>query len=561
MGYGNGTSQFMAKTLTCVLLGLAICFGVGCFEGPSGKQPDSGGVIYRHHFAGRAEMARSTNAANLKNALNLPASKQLREQLSQKLSKAPREFWQKEIPATAPDGAEFFKPLLDDLFSAESYLEVRGPTGRPESVLAVKLDDARAKLWSTNLWSLLSRWNLGTPTNFSRTGLQGWEWTGRNPTPRVVQFVRSGEWVLVGLGRERLTALAKLSEKGSAGTRPVPVLTNSWFELEMDWPRLGQWFPLLAKYKLPATELNIVPRGEYLRTEARLRYSKPIPWKYEPWKIPTNTINDPIISFTVGRGIAPLLSQSAVLRDLGLKDLPNQFCAWGQASSLAVTFVSVPVVDGTNVISQLGPRVPKVIKSYLTNHMGAVVWNSNKSEIVWQGQPFVVPRVRPLHDAGTDYLLAETYPVRPKTNAPLVELFGQFMPRTNLVYYDWEITGERLPHAIQLHQYYDVANLLRYPGKEAPMQKWLQTIQPYAGNTVTEIMLTSPSELFLARKSHLGFTGFELASLARWIEAPGFPLRYERPPPLRPKPGTDSVGHTNSLSRSNSGATGTSKKP
>src|SRR2546425_13281186 len=101
---------------------IVLALGAGCLERQLGRQPDAGGVIYRHHFVGRAEMAKPTNAANLKKVLDLPASKELREQLVQKLSKAPREFWQKEIPVSAPHGADLLGPLLEDLFSAESYL-------------------------------------------------------------------------------------------------------------------------------------------------------------------------------------------------------------------------------------------------------------------------------------------------------------------------------------------------------------------------------------------------------------------------------------------------------
>jgi hypothetical protein len=57
--------------------------------------------------------------------------------------------------------------------------------------------------------------------------------------------------------------------------------------------------------------------------------------------------------------------------------------------------------------------------------------------------------------------------------------------------------------------------------------------------------LSSPQELSLVRKSQLGFTGFELAALMRWVESPGFPLRYERPPSLRDARLKAAAGKTN----------------
>jgi hypothetical protein len=213
--------------------------------------------------------------------------------------------------------------------------------------------------------------------------------------------------------------------------------------------------------------------------------------------------------------------------------------------------LTVPVADTTNLVAQLALHVPKVVDTYLPNHAGTLMWISNKSEMMWRGLPFIQPSLQPLRDEGADYLLAETLPTRPRKSSPPSELFSQFMGRTNLVYYDWEITGERMPHAIQFHQLYDIVNGLQFPGTNVPTQQWLQAVRPHLGNTATEVTLISPRELLLVRKSHLGFTGFELASLARWIESAGFPLRYERPPPLRPSRRTDSSTRTNSLSRSN----------
>ena len=541
----------MAKTLTCVFVGVAICFGVGCLERPGGRQTDSSGVIYRHHFVGGAEMGRTTSATNLKTVLNLPASKELRDQLVQKLSKAPREFWRKEIPTDAPDGAEFFRPLLEDLFSAESHLEVRGPAKRPESVLAVKLDAQRAQVWSTNLWKLLSAWKLGTPAGLAGGGPSGWEWKSKSGS-RLVRFVHSGEWVLVGLGEENLGSLPGLIEKVGKSGRPVPVLTNSWLALETDWARLSQWFPLMAKYKLPVVQLTVSPFEEYVRTEARLRYSEAIPWRYEPWKIPTNTISDPIISFTVARGIAPLLSQSPVIRDLGIKDPPNQFCLWGQAHTFPVTYLTMPMKGATNLVTQLAVSLPKVVDTYLTNHAGGFLLVSNRSELIWEGLALILPRLRPITDGPLEYLVAATFPLLSKKSSIPSELFTQFIGRTNLVYYDWEITGERLRQVTQLVQFYNMANLWKSPGTNAPTQKWLDAAAGRLGNTVTEVTVTSPNELSLVRKSHVGFSGFELASLARWIESDGFPLRYAPPPPWRERRGPVPPRGTNSLSRSNS---------
>jgi len=53
------------------------------------------------------------------------------------------------------------------------------------------------------------------------------------------------------------------------------------------------------------------------------------------------------------------------------------------------------------------------------------------------------------------------------------------------------------------------------------------------GNTVTEVTLNGPTELSLVRKSDVGFTGYEIALLGRWIDSPRFPFQYEPPPMLK----------------------------
>jgi hypothetical protein len=144
-----------------------------------------------------------------------------------------------------------------------------------------------------------------------------------------------------------------------------------------------------------------------------------------------------------------------------------------------------------------------------------------------------VPTLRPAQDAGVEYVQFEVFPFRGSTNPPPPELLGQVFNRPNLVYYDWEITGERLGDARPLLQLYDIANYYRFTGTNVVTQKWIEDLKPHLGNTGTEITQGSPRELLFMRRSHLGFTAFELVMLARWIESPEFPFKLQNPPRLR----------------------------
>jgi len=118
---------------------------------------------------------------------------------------------------------------------------------------------------------------------------------------------------------------------------------------------------------------------------------------------------------------------------------------------------------------------------------------------------------------------------------------AQFVGRTNLVYYDWEITQTRLDQ-LRLVAYMAESNLRRHrastPGDlpvfspRRPAQKFLAAILPRLsrdtdrgreGESITEITLTSSRELTLVRRSPVGLTALEFIGLSWWLESPSFP--------------------------------------
>ena len=82
--------------------------------------------------------------------------------------------------------------------------------------------------------------------------------------------------------------------------------------------------------------------------------------------------------------------------------------------------------------------------------------------------------------------MAGIFPAAP-SNQPLPpELLAQLTSRTNLVYYDWEITGDRLRQWRQLDQVLSMLtpdNLPQLPGAAAGPQ-WLAVLSPLLGNTL-----------------------------------------------------------------------------
>lgn len=525
------------KRLT-LLLTVLIALGLsGCMERPARNAGATTGTLLRVHFAGTVAIRQGADATQLKKILGLPETAPFRDYTLEKLARAPRQFWSKELPAGVNDESALIQPLLQDLVQNEWLLEVRGPVGKAEMVLAIQLNDQRAKVWNDHLSRLLNAWKLGSPTVLAG---RGWE-VKRPGTAQVFQFVRTGSWVLFGMGENTLRLLPPLADQGAKGQRVAPELKGRVLEVEANLPALGQWFPVLAKNALPPVKLTLTGRGDSLRTEMRFTYTEALPVKLDPWNVPTQFINDPLLSFTAIRGVAPLLSQVPLFRSLGLNPMPNQVYIWGMDSEQVQVFFAWPQPGATNALRPLALRLPNFATNLVERNLGNFMYVSNRAEWIWQGLPYVIPNVRTLQQGSESFLCAGLTPLLLRTSPPPAELFGQLKGGDNLVYYDWELTGGRLNHGRQFHQLHNMFNARQIPGTNVITEKWLVALTPHLGNTATEIRLTAPKELTLVRRSHLGLTGFELATLGRWIYSPGFPFKFEPPPPLQrppPKPVT-----------------------
>jgi hypothetical protein len=141
-----------------------------------------------------------------------------------------------------------------------------------------------------------------------------------------------------------------------------------------------------------------------------------------------------------------------------------------------------------------------------------------------------------MREAGGDFLFAGLFPPVPRKEGFPTELLTLLKAQTNsnLLYYDWEITEERLLQWRNLGVLYFLASRQMPGGTNSPAQAWLTAVSPKLGNSVTEITVTAPDKLTLIRKAHIGLTGLELTALGRWLDAPGFPLDANYPSLRRP---------------------------
>src|SRR3954462_10053865 len=156
---------------------------------------------------GMTKLIQGTNAPKVKEIWGLQASADLRKKALDKIAKTPFQLAQKVLPAGALDQPALIRPLLDDLVASESYVELKSPEAGSDSVIAMQVDEQRARLWSTNLWQFAAAWKLNKPQPLS-AGISGWEARGPGISLQVQQ---RGEWVLVGWSRGKLDALNSLA--------------------------------------------------------------------------------------------------------------------------------------------------------------------------------------------------------------------------------------------------------------------------------------------------------------------------------------------------------------
>ena len=125
------------------------------------------------------------------------------------------------------------------------------------------------------------------------------------------------------------------------------------------------------------------------------------------------------------------------------------------------------------------------------------------------------------------------------TAEPLPEsLLPQFIGATNVVCYDWEMTGEAiqsLTPAFQiLRSMFNRARL-----EPDPAISWFMTVRLMLGNCATTWSLPSPTRLSMSRTSGIGFTATELQLLMDWLQSPMFPHglnTFTAPRPPLPPP-------------------------
>lgn len=502
--------------LGCLMVAASSCRNVTAAPRAAGGDA----LIARTHFVGADQLFAGPDSARLKEIWNLPGTAAFRTEAVTRISALPAKYF-----GANAQGSEPLRPLVEDLLKFESYAEFRAT---PEMVLAIKLPENRAKAWDDVLRQATAAWKLGAPAAANAEGFIGWE-VKRRQAPQVLRVGRMGDWTVVTCGPEKLTLAAALQNTIKNLGRPAKA-TGAWLDGSANLARLRGMLPVLSQVEnLPVAHFSLSNRADFVRSLVKLEFATPHKWKAEPWLIPTNSIYDPVISFTAARGIAPLFASTPMVSQSGWSPVPSQFCGWGLRRLPFQFYYTTPVRDVTNQLRKIGPKLQSMVSSTgKSNLVGRIVQNTNTSEVYWQGLPLAVPRLAPLRN-DPNFLAFEMFPLAGGRAQPPTELFQQ-LSRENLVYYDWEITEDRIPNWRQFYQIAEIATQRQLTPTNTPASRLIIDVAPKLGECVTEITATSPTDMTMVRKSHLGLNSFELVTLSRWMESTNFPQPGVFPP-------------------------------
>jgi hypothetical protein len=475
-------------------------------------------LVVRIHFAGVEKISADTNSPAFTNEFCSPAALALESQTLDKLSRAPAAWLKYGMPSGVGDGTAQLRPLLDDFLKSEWLFEMRDVNNlSPEYALAIRLSDERAQLWQKNLQSLLESW-----TKISAQKIpDGFELQKHQP-PNLFRFQRHGDWVVLDCGENELPLGGEILEL-FLNLRPH-ANESFWLTADLNWPRLAQLFPAFSKFDFSKTELHVNGRDGNFWLNGKFNFAQPLS-PLGKWQLPTNTIRQPLDSFTAVRGFAPWLAKQNWARRFELSTPPDQWFIWSLAQIPFQTFVAVPVPDANAALAQLDARLPKsssMSAAPQNAFLSTLTTAATNNEIIWRGVPFISPFVQALHEPAGDFLFGGFFPNSPPPQPLPPELLAVF-DHPNLVYYHWEITAERLKLQLQLLQLSLLLTQHRQLAAESAAGQWLKLIGPKLGITVTEITQTAPAELTFERSAPGGLTALEFFALANWLEAPDFP--------------------------------------
>ena len=492
---------------------------------PTTLSPDT---IASVHWVGKRHLDLEADAYYVSRVWSLPETERLQNQTFDRLSTGLWRLWLGDR-AAARIPAAVLRPLLEEATLAESYLEVRVATDAPPAfVLATRTSPYYSGVWETNL-AIAAELLTGSPAA-ADPAQHGWTLQRTNP-PGEIEFTRVGNWAVLSVGPAQNSLAVDIAARIRRDGVPfVSAGTNLWLEASLDPARLAAVFPA---FHLPFSTLNhlalsLSGDGANVITRARLMFARPFAGSLAAWQLPLPLMHEPLTSFTAARGLQPLLSGWPLLTKLPLGHLPDQLFLWSLAGSAYQLYLAAPLPAARQCVADLGDYLMQKGNPWLAAH-GYISFDraADNNGVTWGRLPDIRPFIKFVEDGNGDaggWLYAGLLPDQPANRVPPpAGMIQDVLRRTNLVYYDWEVTGPRLQPCLQLGQTTRLITRRPQLPLDSASAAWLAALDPRLGTSATLVTRVSPNELIFYRRSTLGLTAPELQFLAGWLESPQFP--------------------------------------
>jgi hypothetical protein len=516
-----------------LLAGLLLVMGLACNRSDSSRSSElplpprpapSKEMVARVHLLGERRLGMEAGAYYLMRILTMAQTKRLEEQTVYKLSTAPWRFTTGDA-ALGNIGGTWLQPLLNNLIQEESYFEIRQPASqRPETVLAIRLNPEQAGHWWTNL-SVVVESLSGNHSIFNENG-----WSVKLPQePNLFELKRIGDWTLLGLAHERNSLLSEVA--GRIRQYKVPYFaseTNYWLEADFDPSRVAKLLGLDDGVLTNFERVHVTANGDgaNMITHGELTLSHSVALKLDSWTIPTNVIPEALANFTAVRGMQPWIASTKLWKDSKAGLPPDQYYSWTSQGSPLQMYVAAPLPGDGEQLRQLSAVLLEKGNSWLaTNGVGNLQAAPDGNGLVWNGLPMASPFLKSV-DAGSGKIaLAGLVQDPAPASNPAVsgEMYQDIIRRTNLVFYDWELSGPRTESLLYVGQVLRIGTRRPQLPSDSVGVAWLNALMPRLNSSTTLVTLSDTNKLTVIRKSTLGLTGWELHLLTDWLESPGFP--------------------------------------
>jgi hypothetical protein len=275
---------------------------------------------------------------------------------------------------------------------------------------------------------------------------------------------------------------------------------------------------------VPKVSGNLMLTERGCEWEGVLQFPKELRLEMPAWTAPTNLIDSTLFSFTVARGFGPWLQSAAWWRQMQLGTPPNQVFCWAMKDLQIETYFAASCSNAPQIAEKLSNWVVEHNQQWFgTNELGRFDPAPDKGGIRWGGLPFASPFLRAISTNGAEWVYGGAFD-QPAIN-PMPAEYLRVLNQSNLLYYDWEVTGPRLIQWNYMMQFARMVLGKRQLSDNSAGLKWIQaSATRISEGTLTRIEQTADNQLSFTRKSSVPFSALELQLLVDWCESPTFPV-------------------------------------